>query len=163
MLNFLCSPETSLLLIALSLIAMFEATLRLLAQRDLKRIVALTTVIEMNWLTLCLAMGGVFEGVAALLAVAHSFSTIAEFFLVECIARRFGTRDLTQIAGLSTQTPLLFALSVGVVLTTIGFPGTSIFMLKLLFLTHLLSVAPVLFAPCLVLFFFILPVFFIRI
>ena len=112
---------------------------------------------------MCLALGGVFENVAALLAVAHSFSTIAEFYLVECIARRFNSRDLTQIAGLSTQTPLLFAASVGVVLTTVGFPGTSIFSLKLLFLTHLLAAAPLLFLPCLVLFFFILPVFFMRI
>jgi len=36
------------LLISLCILAIFDATLRLFAQQDLKRIVALTTVIEMN-------------------------------------------------------------------------------------------------------------------
>lgn len=39
----------------LSLVGLVDATVRLFSQVDLKRIVALTTVIETNWLTLCLS------------------------------------------------------------------------------------------------------------
>jgi len=42
------APGLNLLTAALAVIGLFDASSRLLAQRDLKRIVALTTVIEMN-------------------------------------------------------------------------------------------------------------------
>jgi formate hydrogenlyase subunit 3/multisubunit Na+/H+ antiporter MnhD subunit len=34
------------------------------------------------------------------LLVAHCFTTASEFFLVDCIARRYGTRDFWQVCGL---------------------------------------------------------------
>jgi formate hydrogenlyase subunit 3/multisubunit Na+/H+ antiporter MnhD subunit len=40
--------QTGLILAACCTVAILEASLRILAQRDLKRIVALTTVIEVN-------------------------------------------------------------------------------------------------------------------
>lgn len=89
------------LVIAACLLAMFDATCRLFAQIDLKRVVALTTVLEMNWLTLCFVLGG--EALFALgvfLAIAHCLTTISEFFLVECLAKRYGTRDIHHITGL---------------------------------------------------------------
>lgn len=101
------SQLMGLVLAAISLVAMVEALLKLPAQRDLKRIVALTTVVEMNWLTLCLALGGLFEDLARLLLVVHSFATALEFYLVECISRRFGSRDIAKLAGLSSTLPLL--------------------------------------------------------
>jgi formate hydrogenlyase subunit 3/multisubunit Na+/H+ antiporter MnhD subunit len=107
-LPFMAGGPALLLLVGLTLISISEATFRLFAQRDLKRIVALTTIIEMNWLTLCLAIGTApFLHAAALIAVAHSFSTISEFFLVECISRRFNSRDSAAISSLATQAPLL--------------------------------------------------------
>lgn len=54
------SPEALLCLIALATIALFEVCVRFWGQRDLKRVVALTTVLEMNWLVICLALGGNF-------------------------------------------------------------------------------------------------------
>jgi formate hydrogenlyase subunit 3/multisubunit Na+/H+ antiporter MnhD subunit len=66
----------------------------LFAQTDLKRIVALTTVIEMNWLNLCFVLGDVnLMFLANFLIVAHCFTTTSEFLLVEFISKRYGTRD----------------------------------------------------------------------
>lgn len=127
-----------LLLTACSVIAILEASFRLLAQRDLKRIVALTTVIEVNWIGVCIGLGGAtLEKVGAFVLIAHSLTTTAEFFLVECIYKRFHTRDITVISGLASQTPVLFMLVVLTFLTTIGFPGSSLFAAKVLFLTAL--------------------------
>jgi NADH:ubiquinone oxidoreductase subunit 4 (subunit M) len=83
-----------------------EACFRLLGQRDLKRIVALTTVIELNWIGLALASGGyMLELLAVFLMVAHSFTTAAEFFFVEALYKRYHTRDLTRITGLAVTYP----------------------------------------------------------
>lgn len=137
--------------------------MRLFAQRDLKRIVALTTVIEMNWLGMCLALGGqVGDALAVYLTVVHSITTALEFSTVEFISKRWGSRDSGQLSGLNVATPLLAAGSFVVVLITIGFPGTPLFIAKYLFLANLLTVSVG--AASLVGFFFLLavPLFFIR-
>lgn len=137
----------SQVLAACSLLGIFEASFRLLAQRDLKRIVALTTVIELNWIGFCIAKGGFyFEQIAAFLLVAHSFTTASEFFLVECLYKRFHTRDFFFISGVASSTPILWYVGLATVLVTIGFPGTSLFTAKLLFFGVLSSFSITLFS-----------------
>lgn len=88
---------------------MLEVGFRILAQRDLKRIVALTTVLEVNWIGVCLGLGGdQFEMVGAFILVAHSLTTAAEFFLVECVYKRYQTRDIVSLSGLATSLPHLY-------------------------------------------------------
>lgn len=151
-------------LAALSFVGMFDATFRVLSQRDLKRIVALTTVVELNWVAFCLSMGGgLFDHTALIVSLAHSYSTALEFYVVDCLYRRFGTRDIVNLSGLYSATPLLFMFSLLTVMVTIGFPGTSIFLSKVFFFSVLPSCSLTLFSLLSVLFFFILPLFFIRI
>lgn len=122
------SPVLNLLTSALALIGLFDAGSRLPAQRDLKRIVALTTVIEMNWAVLALSIGGALQdSVAGYLCLAHCCTTTSEFFLVEILTKRFGTRDISYIGGVALSAPFLWIMSVLAVLVTIGFPGTSLF------------------------------------
>jgi len=145
--------SVGLVLAALSCVGMVESLFRLLSQRDLKRVVALTTVFELNWVAFCLSLGGgVLDHVALFLVVAHSFTTAAEFFIVDCISRRFGSRDLTAASGLFYATPHLFLFSLVTTLITVGFPGTSLFFAKVQFLSSLAGLA----APLFVIFSFIL-------
>lgn len=130
------------LLFSMSLLGLISASCRLFGQRDLKRIVALTTVIEMNWLGLCLSLGStVFDNLVAYLIVAHSITTALEFFTVELISKRYGLRDCILVSGLFAKVPMLALASFVVILITIGFPGTPLFLAKLLFLTELASVS----------------------
>jgi len=77
-----------------SCLAILDASLRLFVQNDLKRIVALTTVVEMNWLNLCYLLGDQnLEYLAHFLIVVHCFTTTSEFLLVEFISKRYHTRD----------------------------------------------------------------------
>jgi len=132
------TPLCSYLVVACGTLAIVEAALRLITQRDLKRIVALTTVIEMNWVGVCIGLGGaVFDEVGAFLLVAHSLTTTGEFFSVESLYRRYGSRDAAVVSGVSFTTPLLYACLFVTTLVTIGFPGSSLFVAKLLFLTAL--------------------------
>lgn len=152
------------ILIAFSILAIFDATLRLFAQQDLKRIVALTTVIEMNWLMLCLLLGdsqNIF--LANFIIIAHVFSTTSEFLLVECLSKRYNSRDILFIGSLWYNSPNLWYISIFVIFVTIGFPGTSIFLAKFLFLPTLLNYSIILFIFFLFIFFLILPIYFIRV
>lgn len=158
------SPVCGYILLASSSLAILEATFRLLGQRDLKRIVALTTVVELNWVGVCIGLGsGEFDSIGGLVLVAHSFTTAAEFFGVECLYRRFGTRDLTGISGVAYTTPVLFSFLFLTTLTTIGFPATSLFAAKLLFLTALAQVSVVLCFLYTIVFVLVLPVAFLRV
>lgn len=122
------APSLNLLASALAVIGLFDACSRLPAQRDLKRIVALTTVIEMNWAVLALSLGGAQQdSVAGYLCIAHCATTTTEFLLVEILTKRFGTRDIGYIGGIATSAPMMWVASVLGVLVTIGFPGTSLF------------------------------------
>ena len=98
-----------------------------------------------------------FERVASFLVVAHSFATAAEFYFVECVSKRHGTRDFTRITGIQSQTPLLCALSYLLFLVIIGFPGTVFFMAKIFFFNALLSFSWCVGVFFIFLFFVILP------
>lgn len=152
-----------LIILAASTLAIIDASLRLFGQTDLKKIVALTTVIEMNWLNLSYSLGDInLVFLANYLIVIHSFTTASEFLLVEYISKRYNTRNFLQISGLWYNTPNLWFISFLVVFVTIGFPGSSIFFAKFLFLSTILSYSIVLFFFFLFIFFLILPLFFIR-
>jgi formate hydrogenlyase subunit 3/multisubunit Na+/H+ antiporter MnhD subunit len=77
----------------------------------------------------------VFDEIGAFLLVAHSLTTTGEFFSVECVYRRYGSRDLAVLSGLAYASPFLYACLFLTTLVTIGFPGTSLFLAKLIFLT----------------------------
>jgi NADH-quinone oxidoreductase subunit M len=156
-------PQAGLFAAGLATVGLFDAASRLPAQRDLKRVVALTTVIEMNWAVLALGLGGAQQvAVAGYLCLAHCLTTTTEFFLVEAVTKRFGTRDVAFIGGLALAAPQLWLFSVATVLVTIGFPGTSLFWAKYMFFTALLSSMPGLALALGALFLVVLPVFFIR-
>lgn len=158
------TPTCGYVLVACCTLAILEATFRLLAQRDLKRIVALTTVIELNWAGVCIGLGGsAFDQVAAFILVAHSFTTAAEFFCVECVYRRFGTRDIAAVAGVAYTAPHLFQGLFLTLLTTVGFPATSLFAAKFFFFTALAPISTLLCGGYALVFILILPVIFIRV
>lgn len=157
------SPALRWAMVALSSLGLVDAVLRLLAQTDLKKIVALTTIIEMNWALSCLCfdsgpMAHVWHG----LVVAHSVTTALEFWVVELVYRRFGSRDATSVSGMSYLYPNLFVLSFMSTMVTIGFPGTVLFYLKFMFFSSLVNTLPGLSLLWILMFFFVIPIFFIR-
>ncbi len=150
-------------LFVISILAILDAVLRLFSQIDLKRIVALTTVIEMNWINIIYLLGDSLSlYLANFLVIVHCFTTTSEFLLVECISKRYNSRDFWHITGLWYNTPILWYMSFIIIFVTIGFPGTSIFFIKFLFFSILLSYSWWLFIFFLLIFFLILPLYFIR-
>ena len=148
----------------MALIGILEAVARIGAQVDLKRVVALTTVVEANWMALCLVSGvSALETVGYWLLFMHCLTTTSEFYLVEALYRRYGTRNILCLGGLGHAYPTLWRFSLCTTLVTIGFPGSSLFAAKVVFLSSMAGMSMPLFLVLGFFFLVILPLLFIRI
>jgi NADH-quinone oxidoreductase subunit M len=99
-----------------------------LAQTDLKKLVAYSSVSHMGFATLgifALNAGGI-EG-ATLVMINHGITTGGLFMVVGLIYERLHTRDLAAAAGIGRHMPI-FAFCYGVFcLSSLAFPGTNSF------------------------------------
>ena len=120
----------------LSVVAILYGGFAALAQSDLKKLVAYSSVGHMGFATLgifSLTQQGV-EG-AALVMINHGVATDALFVAVGMIYERLHTRDLAETAGVGKRMPV-FAGFFGVFcLSSMAFPGTNSFIGEFLVLT----------------------------
>lgn len=112
----------------LSVAAILYGGLTALAQTDLKKLVAYSSVAHMGFATLgifALNKAGL-EG-ALLVMVNHGVTTGALFIVVGIVYERLHSRDLDAAAGLGKAMPI-FAMFAGVfALSSLAFPGTNSF------------------------------------
>jgi NADH-quinone oxidoreductase subunit M len=115
-------------MLALSVVAIVYGGLAALAQSDLKKLVAYSSVGHMGFATLgifVLNQSGL-EG-SILVMINHGVTTGALFIAVGILYERIHTRDLTAAAGLGRAMPV-FAGFLGVFcLSSLAFPGTNSF------------------------------------
>ena len=115
-------------MLGLSVAAILYGGIAALAQSDLKKLVAYSSVGHMGFVTLgifTLKTSGL-EG-AMLQMINHGVTTGALFIAVGIIYERLHTRDLAQTAGLGKFMPI-FATFLGVFcLSSLAFPGTNSF------------------------------------
>jgi NADH-quinone oxidoreductase subunit M len=115
-------------ILALSVAAILYGGFTALAQSDLKKLVAYSSVAHMGFATLgifVLNINGV-EG-AALVMVNHGVTTGALFICVGIIYERLHTRDLGAAAGIGKFMPVFTAFFGVFCLSSLGFPGTNSF------------------------------------
>jgi NADH-quinone oxidoreductase subunit M len=123
-------------LIGLSIVGILYGGLTALAQSDLKKLVAYSSVGHMGFATL-----GIFllnsQGVegAILVMINHGVTTGALFILVGIIYERLHTRELAQVAGLGKQMPILAFFAGIFSLSSLAFPGTNSFIGEFLVLS----------------------------
>ncbi len=112
----------------LSVIAIVYGGFTALAQTDLKKLVAYSSVAHMGFATLgifALNKAGL-EG-AVLVMINHGITTGALFIVVGIIYERLHTRELDKTAGMGRNMPI-FATFAGVfALSSLAFPGTNSF------------------------------------
>ncbi|KOX41260.1 oxidoreductase [Streptomyces purpurogeneiscleroticus] len=131
-------PETvarfGWLLVALALVSLLYGALAALAQSDMKRLVAYTSVNHMGFVTLGVAVAALSgdEGVrrlalngAAVQMVSHGFLTGGMFLLVGMLQHRTGTRDLDRFGGLIASMPVFSGLFGLLAFGSLGLPGLS--------------------------------------
>jgi NADH-quinone oxidoreductase subunit M len=95
-----------------------------LAQTDLKRLVAYSSVAHMGFVVLAIAIGTPLALTAAMLVmVAHGLTAALLFLLVGQLDDRTHTRSLARLGGLLAQMPAWGAIFVFASLASLGLPG----------------------------------------
>lgn len=122
--------------LALSVVAILYGGLTALAQTDLKKLVAYSSVAHMGFATLgifALNQAGL-EG-ALLVMINHGVTTGALFIAVGIIYERLHTRDLGESAGVGKAMPVFAGFAGVFALSSLAFPGTNSFIGEFLVMT----------------------------
>jgi NADH-quinone oxidoreductase subunit M len=113
----------------LSVIGIVYGSLCALAQRDIKKLVAYSSVAHLGF-----CMLGLFalntEGItgSVLQMINHGLSTGALFLLVGMVYERYHTRMLDDLGGLASRLPLIACAMVFISMSSIGLPGLNGFL-----------------------------------
>jgi len=112
------------LIIALSIIGILYGAAVATMQKDLKRLVAYSSVAHLGFVVLGLFVGTV-EGMSGgiLQMVSHGLSTGALFLLVGALYERRHTRLIADYGGLARTVPLFAGVFLLVALSSLGLPG----------------------------------------
>jgi NADH-quinone oxidoreductase subunit M len=130
------------LLLTLATIGIIYGALVATVQRDLKRLVAYSSVAHLGFIvlgTFAFTTQGLSGGVLQM--VNHGLSTGALFLLVGMIYERRHTRQISELNGLQKSMPVLAAVFTVVMLSSVGLPGLNGFVGEFLiligtFVTH---------------------------
>ena len=112
------------LLLTLAVIGILYGAIVACAQRDLKRLVAYSSLAQIGFIvlgTFALTTQGLTGGV--LLMVNHGLIIAALFILIGCIYERRGTWQTGELRGLQRPRPVLAGVFTVAMLASIGVPG----------------------------------------
>jgi NADH-quinone oxidoreductase subunit M len=112
------------LMAALAVAGIIYGSLCALAQRDIKKLVAYSSVAHLGFCMLglfALNAAGMAGGVLQM--INHGLSTGALFLLVGMIYDRYHTRQLDDLGGLAARLPLIACTTVFIAMASIGLPG----------------------------------------
>jgi NADH-quinone oxidoreductase subunit M len=112
----------------LAIVGILYGSLLALVQRDMKRLVAYSSLAHMGTIVAGVLAANV-QGVqgALLLSVSHGLTVAGLFLIVELLERRRGTRLIAEFGGLWRSVPLLGTLLLIVIMAAAGLPGLSAF------------------------------------
>src|SRR6266508_2089810 len=123
------------MMVTLGVIGIVYGAIVATMQKDLKRLVAYSSVAHLGFIvlgTFALTTQGIEGGVLQM--VNHGLSTGALFLLVGMIYERRHTREIAKLRGLQTSAPVLAGVFTLVMLSSIGLPGLNGFVGEFLIL-----------------------------
>ena len=127
------SHELAGIVIALSLIAIVYIALVALAQTDMKKLIAYSSIAHMGFVTLGIFLFNVHGTTGAYVQmISHGFVSGALFLCVGVLYDRLHSRKLETYGGVAHTMPVFAALMMLFTLANVGLPGTSGFVGELL-------------------------------
>jgi NADH-quinone oxidoreductase subunit M len=122
-------------ILTLAVIGIVYGALVAMVQRDLKRLIAYSSVAHLGFVVLGLFVGSV-QGMSGgiLQMINHGLSTGALFLLVGALYDRRHTRQIADFGGLARSVPVLAGVFLFVALSSIGLPGLNGFVGEFLIL-----------------------------
>lgn len=113
-------------MIALSLIAVVYIGLVALAQTDMKKLVAYSSISHMGFVTLGFFIFNVYGMEGALLQmISHGFISGALFLCIGVLYDRMHTRNIADYGGVANNMPVFAAFFILFAMANVGLPGTS--------------------------------------
>ncbi len=111
----------------LGVIAIIYGALVSMAQKDLKKLVAYSSVSHMGYCMLALAAFGSVQAIAGCMfqMISHGLITGALFLLVGVLYDRAHTREIAVFGGLGTKLPIYTSIMVFFSMAALGLPGMS--------------------------------------
>lgn len=129
--------------ILITLLGVFDSSLKMWGQTDIKKLVAYGTIQEMNLIYLVFCWGDSSIIIAGIIFTAtHAFLSCLMFYLVDCVYRRYHTRSIIEINGILHITPNL---GISILLMTVffaGLPGTIKFISEFYIFSSFLEISP---------------------
>ncbi|HWW03153.1 MAG TPA: NADH-quinone oxidoreductase subunit M [Candidatus Acidoferrum sp.] len=123
-------------ILALSVVAILYGGFTALAQTDLKKLVAYSSVAHMGFATLGIfALNQIGVEGAVLVMLNHGVTTGALFIVVGIVYERLHSRELGQAAGMGKAMPVFAAFAGVFALSSLAFPGTNSFIGEFLVMT----------------------------
>lgn len=138
------SQEFAIYVIYLSVIAIIYASLVALAQKDMKKMIAYSSVAHMGYVTI-----GIFSftssGISGALfqMLSHGIISSCLFLIVGTLYERLHTKEIVKYGGVTSKMPVLAVFFMVAMLGSIGLPGTSGFIGEFLSLLGIYKVNPV--------------------
>lgn len=112
----------------LAVVSIFYGALTALGQKDVKRLVAYTSISHLGFVLL-----GIFAGTqmalqgAVVIMIAHGLSTGALFIIIGALQERLATRDMSKMSGLWAALPRMGSMALFFSLASLGLPGLANF------------------------------------
>ncbi len=130
-------------LIALGLTGVFYASWIALAQKDMKRLVAYSSIAHMGLVVVGLAVWNAMTVSGAVLQmINHGITTSALFILVGMLDERAHTRELARMGGIWHKMPVFSACFLLFAMSTVGLPGLNNFVGEILILIGVFKTVP---------------------
>jgi NADH-quinone oxidoreductase subunit M len=108
----------------LAVIGIIYGALGCLAQKDMKRLIAFSSVAHMGFVMLAISTMTSFGINAAIFGmVAHGLITGMLFFIAGSVQHNYGTREMSRLGGLLTQAPKMGWILGFCVMASLGLPG----------------------------------------
>jgi NADH-quinone oxidoreductase subunit M len=131
--QFVAFPALIQILAALCIIGIIYGALVAWVQRDIKKLVAYSSVSHLGFCVLGLvALNDIGMQGSVLYMVNHGLSTGAMFLVIGMIYDRFHTRDINDLSGLARRMPKMAFFFMLFVLSSIGLPGLNGFVSEFL-------------------------------
>lgn len=117
------------LVVIMCLLGILLPSLTAIRETDLKRIVAYSSVVHMNFMTLGMLNINAVESLvgAASIMINHGIISIGLFGCVGLLYDRYGTRNIQEFGNLASKMPLFFIVFFIIMLANIGLPLTNSF------------------------------------
>jgi NADH-quinone oxidoreductase subunit M len=113
------------LIFSICLVSMVHAGLHAIRQTDIKKIIALSSIVHMAFATIGLIIPTTASIQSAIvLMLGHGLVSGGLFYCIGCIYDRYNTRDLNVISSLWHYTPRLSAFLFLFIFANLSFPGT---------------------------------------